>query len=69
MKCQSCDSVYINGIFCHESGCPDAWKDKKIKCFDCGFDFIPQERYQTVCIDCQEAQAYNDDIVTEEESE
>lgn len=21
MRCQQCDSVYINGVFCHETGC------------------------------------------------
>lgn len=22
-KCNQCDSVYINGVFCHETGCPN----------------------------------------------
>lgn len=26
MKCNQCDSMYINGLFCHETGCPN--KDK-----------------------------------------
>lgn len=23
MKCNQCDSAYINGVFCHEHGCPN----------------------------------------------
>lgn len=26
MKCNQCDSVYINGVFCHEAGCPNQHK-------------------------------------------
>lgn len=26
MRCNQCDSLYINGIFCHETGCPNANK-------------------------------------------
>ncbi len=25
--CDGCDPCMINGIFCHETGCPDAWRD------------------------------------------
>jgi hypothetical protein len=24
----------INGIACHETGCPDAWREAAIPCFD-----------------------------------
>lgn len=27
MKCDQCDSVYINSLFCHERGCPNTFKD------------------------------------------
>ncbi len=32
--CQSCEALTINGLYCHEHGCPDAWKD--VKCKLCG---------------------------------
>jgi hypothetical protein len=41
----------INGVACHEIGCPDAWKDETRECFECGCDFEPEQRYQQVC-DC-----------------
>lgn len=39
----------INGILTHEAGCPDAWKDTKRECKECGTSFIPTERDQTCC--------------------
>lgn len=50
--CDGCNPIAINGALCHEQGCPDAWRDKKRACFECGFDFYPTERYQTSCHDC-----------------
>lgn len=47
--CQSCEALTINGILCHESGCPDAWKDKKYKCKECGCEFEPEEKGQEYC--------------------
>jgi hypothetical protein len=55
MKCESCEVLYINGVKCHEHGCPDAWKDHSKACFECGFDFQPETQYQRVCADCQDA--------------
>lgn len=26
MRCNQCDSAYINGVFCHETGCPNSKK-------------------------------------------
>jgi len=52
MKCESCDSIYINGGFCHETGCPDAWKETSRDCFVCGFEFVPSAKIQMVCDDC-----------------
>lgn len=28
MACQSCDALTINGIYCHEFGCPEKAKEK-----------------------------------------
>jgi hypothetical protein len=51
--CQSCEALMINGVHCHETGCPDAWKDYEIECFTCGFDFMPEFDGQSVCDECQ----------------
>ena len=48
-KCDSCNAIMINGIFCHEIGCPDAWKDYKKKCKNCGKEFKPKEKFQDCC--------------------
>lgn len=50
--CDGCSPSVINGIFCHESGCPDSWRDKIIDCWECGCEFIPHSRYNTICDDC-----------------
>lgn len=49
--CESCQALRINGILCHESGCPDAWKDKKVVCKWCGTEFTPEEKGQQFCSD------------------
>jgi hypothetical protein len=53
--CDGCNPARINGVFCHETGCPYAWKDKTASCWECGFDFYPDEpsRY-SLCQSCQE---------------
>ena len=54
--CQSCEALSINGMVCHESGCPDAWKDQIRECKECGCEFIPEERYQDCCsAECNES--------------
>jgi hypothetical protein len=52
VTCDSCAVVRINGVICHERGCPNAWRDSTRRCFDCGFDFTPTSRYQKVCDTC-----------------
>lgn len=52
--CSSCEILYINNIRTHETGCPEAWKDYDIPCFECGCDFRPTERFQKVCEGCRE---------------
>jgi hypothetical protein len=47
--CDSCQLVNINGIPCHEIGCPDAWKDEVRECNECGCDFTPQFKTQDFC--------------------
>lgn len=54
--CNSCEVLYINGIKCHETGCPKTWKDEIKKCLWCGQTFKPEDRDQTCCDEsCQEA--------------
>jgi hypothetical protein len=47
--CESCEALSINGVWCHETGCPDAWMDDIRECLWCGSDFHPEERYQACC--------------------
>jgi len=49
--CKSCEVLYINGVKCHEHGCPDAWKDYERICKWCGLPFVPNERFQEFCDD------------------
>ena len=58
-RCHSCEIMYINNVRCHETGCPDAWRDTPIPCFECGCYFIPEEdpgspsaRRYVICPDC-----------------
>ena len=50
--CDSCQPSRIQGKLCHEHGCPDAWKDYERECFQCGCEFIPEDRYQSHCDGC-----------------
>ena len=47
--CQQCEVIYINGIKCHEQGCPIAWQDYTRECKWCGQDFKPEEQQQQCC--------------------
>lgn len=54
--CTQCEALMINGIYCHEHGCPIAWKDYKRECKWCGYEFTPESEYQTCCsYDCNES--------------
>lgn len=54
--CDSCEVLYINGVKCHETGCPEAWKDEVRECGWCGGDFQPEDRHQKYCSEsCAEA--------------
>jgi hypothetical protein len=53
--CQSCDVLVINGVLCHELGCPDKWRDEMRECKWCGQDFKPESRIDQFCSDdCRE---------------
>ena len=56
--CNSCEVLNINGLNCHETGCPEAWKDhKEQECQWCGFMFKKDTEYQKFCCE-QCAQDY-----------
>lgn len=55
-RCGSCEEIRINGVRCHEPGCPDAWRTTILTCAWCGQEFIPDERGERCCSpDCREA--------------
>lgn len=56
--CSSCEVLTINGVLCHETGCPDSWKDEQRECKWCGTMFKPEDKHQDCC-DVSCAEAYN----------
>lgn len=50
--CRSCEALRINGVLCHESGCPDAWQDEVRECAWCGGEFSPADRHERCCSPC-----------------
>lgn len=59
--CDSCSPSMVHGTICHELGCPNAWRDYTVECFQCGCDFYPTERWQRTCEDCLNPPDDNDD--------
>lgn len=53
--CDGCSPSMIQGVLCHERGCPDAWRDYRVGCFECGFSFYPESRDHRICQDCMES--------------
>ena len=49
VHCNSCEVLVINGIKCHEHGCPEAWRDEIRECKWCGTEFHPEDREQVFC--------------------
>lgn len=50
-RCDSCEMLSINGVACHEIGCPDSWKGSVRECNECGREFVPADRHQGECDD------------------
>jgi hypothetical protein len=59
--CTSCEVLYINGIKCHERGCPEAYKDETRECQWCGTDFTPESKQDVCCSPCCNAGYFNYD--------
>jgi hypothetical protein len=55
--CDSCQAIRINGILCHETGCPNTPKE----CAECGGKFVPGHRWETLCESCAESLEAADD--------
>ena len=47
--CDHCNAVAINGVNCHEAGCPDSWRDYDRECKWCGSGFHPAEIWEKCC--------------------
>lgn len=47
--CDSCEVLNINGLNCHELGCPNAWQDIIRECKWCGTRFKPENKVQLFC--------------------
>ena len=50
MKCNQCEACMINGVFCHETGCPNSKKrynqeseswETMVTCWTCGYE-VPE---------------------------
>lgn len=62
-RCNSCQLLRINGVVCHEIGCPDAWRSYKRECKWCGSMFTPEDSGQQFCCDsCGQAYYGTDDL-------
>jgi len=49
--CDGCNPSAVNGVLCHEHGCPYAWKDTQRECKWCGTEFWPEYAGQYCCDD------------------
>lgn len=49
MQCPNCEIVYINGVRCHETGCPTAYEGTIRECKECGAPFQPESKGQDCC--------------------
>lgn len=47
--CDSCAMLRINGVPCHETGCPDAWRGAHRDCRWCGSRFPVEHARQEFC--------------------
>lgn len=57
-RCDSCASLSINGVPCHETGCPESHIDLRTgkpylkECFECGGNFEAESKFDRYCEDC-----------------
>lgn len=48
-QCTQCQVLSINGLRCHETGCPIAWREYTKRCRNCKREFKLKEQRQEVC--------------------
>lgn len=64
LRCDSCEPLAINGVACHETGCPESWKSPVtgepylVKCRWCDATFKPEDKGDRYC-DASCYAAYN----------
>lgn len=51
MPCPQCQILYINGLRCHETGCPLSHEGTTRECVECGRRFTPDQGFQHWCDD------------------
>lgn len=64
--CDGCKPSMINGVLCHETSCPEAWRDYAVECFECGCDFYRENRFDRTCPDCVNRELCKNDFVDDE---
>jgi hypothetical protein len=47
VACSQCQSMVVNGVPCHESGCPN--ERSEVECRECGTEFVQESRWDTTC--------------------
>lgn len=61
LSCDQCQALMINGVFCHETGCPNSrktwdvesqsWK-RVVECRECGAEYFAEDSHE-----CEDANA------------
>lgn len=55
MKCNQCQALMINGVFCHETGCPNSrktWDEERqewiryVECRECGAEYGENDTHE-----------------------
>jgi hypothetical protein len=67
--CNGCNPMMIQGVLCHEQGCPEEWRDIQAECFECGCGFWREDRWQRTCNDCLNPEQYIEEPDNGEEDE
>ena len=60
-KCSRCDSATINGVYCHEIGCPDSRKSNCPVCNEFRELTENRETGDLLCDSCHDDQSYLDE--------
>ena len=48
IRCEQCQLARIQGVLCHETGCPLAWK-QRTECRECDRVYVPREHWMDCC--------------------